>query len=753
MAIGIGSDNVESGLVLAIDFANPKSYPGSGTTVYDLSGNGYNGTLTNGPTFSTEYGGACVLDGSNDYIQFANTLLSGTGEFTVSMWFRWTANAYALFANYPAGNLEMLFSSAYIGLFLGNGNLYSDATSNFTRNPLNMVIKRSGTTTYLVINNVQVMTATQSADIGSTTNFRIGANTSGGEVLGGYIYSCAVYNRALSTAEIAQNYNAEVRRFLPTIPVIDSSLILNLDAGNRLSFLNYGGSKSYWCGGSYNNTNVTDKLTYSNDTTAAQTSANLTAARGYPVGNSDGATKGYISGDISPTAATDKLTFSSDTTAAQTTANLSAARGACGGASNYSTKAFAVGGYGAPSLTTSDRIVFSTDTTSAATSANLSTGKSQMTSNLTDINTKGYFAGGSTSGDVVTALTDKITFANDLTIAISTGNIATAKRNPAGLSAISGRGYIAGGYSTAATNNFEKITFANDTTSAVSTATLSQSRWGPNGASEASSKGFICGGYVSGGVATADKITFVTETCAAQSSANLSVGRYLPAAIEEIYNTSSTSILDSSGNNNTGTLTNGVSFGLSNQGSLSFDGSNDYVSIGSQSLVGSGTKTFTVEMWFYNTKTWSAGQYTMFARVKQDTEFFTSLYNSGGTLYANNIFRSYTQYGTPLTTTISDYVNKWIHMVVVYNGGNKDTAAAYNTYINGSAIAQGTVNFGAAGGTGSNCNIIGADGTSGCNASSVFHQGNIGIYRIYTRVLAATEILQNFNADRQRFGV
>ena len=113
MAIGIGSDNVESGLVLAIDFANPKSYPGSGTTVYDLSGNGYNGTLTNGPTFSTEYGGALVFDGSNDYIQFANTILSGTGDFTISIWFRWTAGTVGtLFGNYNAGNFDHLRNAA-----------------------------------------------------------------------------------------------------------------------------------------------------------------------------------------------------------------------------------------------------------------------------------------------------------------------------------------------------------------------------------------------------------------------------------------------------------------------------------------------------------------------------------------------------------------------------------------------------------------------------------------------------------------
>ena len=732
MAIGIGSDSVESGLVLAIDFANPKSYPGSGTTVFDLSGNNYNGTLTNGPTFSTEYGGACVLDGTNDSINFNAQILSGTGDFTVSMWFRRTAGSGTVFGNYPAGNLQVFFGPLYLGMWLNSSNLYSDATSNFTPNPVNMVVQRSGTTTYLYVNNTLRMTASSSANIGTTSDFRIGTNTSGSEVFGGYYYSCTVYNRFLSTAEIAQNYNSEIRRFLPTQPVIDNSLVLNLDAGNRLSFLNYGGSKSYWCGGSYSNTNVTDKLTYSNDTTAAQTSANLTLARGYPVGNSDGATKGYVSGDISPTAATDKLTFSSDTTAAQTTANLSSARGACGGASNYSTKAFAVGGYGSPSLITADRIIFSTDTTSAATTANLSTGKSQTTSNLTDMGTKGYFAGGGTSGDIVTALTDKITFSIDMTMAMSTANISTAKRNPAGLSAVSGRGYLGGGYSNAATNNFEKITFVNDTTSSVSTATLSQSRWGPTGGSEASSKGFICGGYVSGGVATADKILFSSETCSAQTSANLSVGRYVPACLEEIYNTSSTSILDSSGNNNTGTLTNGVSFGLANQGSLSFDGSNDYVNCTNNSILQ--IYRGTICAWVYAT---SGNTSYRGIIVKQ---------NAWALFVYDNYLRTYSWGGAGNQGGVNTIGNStWNYVAMTFTETNVGATNNALVYLNGSYVFTATIQHSSHG----VALVLGA-GTDGASQCLI---GNIGKASVYNRVLSATEILQNFNADRQRFGV
>ena len=52
---------VRDGLVLYLDAANPKSYPGSGTTWYDLSGNSKNGALTNGPTYNLLNNGVLFL--------------------------------------------------------------------------------------------------------------------------------------------------------------------------------------------------------------------------------------------------------------------------------------------------------------------------------------------------------------------------------------------------------------------------------------------------------------------------------------------------------------------------------------------------------------------------------------------------------------------------------------------------------------------------------------------------------------------
>lgn len=78
MAGKAGPDLVQNGLVLALDAADKNSYKGSGTTWTDLSGNGYNSTLTNGPTFSNTNCGVIVFDGTNDYGDCGNVLANLT---------------------------------------------------------------------------------------------------------------------------------------------------------------------------------------------------------------------------------------------------------------------------------------------------------------------------------------------------------------------------------------------------------------------------------------------------------------------------------------------------------------------------------------------------------------------------------------------------------------------------------------------------------------------------------------------------
>jgi hypothetical protein len=90
MAASLGPSINEEGLVLALDAADRNSYIGSGTSWKDLSGNSYNGTLTNGPTFSAANGGVIVFDGVDDYVAGGN-LGSFYSQGTISYWMYSTA--------------------------------------------------------------------------------------------------------------------------------------------------------------------------------------------------------------------------------------------------------------------------------------------------------------------------------------------------------------------------------------------------------------------------------------------------------------------------------------------------------------------------------------------------------------------------------------------------------------------------------------------------------------------------------------
>jgi len=215
MALSHNPSITTTGLLLYQDAANSGSYPGSGTAWYDLSGNGNNATLVNGPTFETSNGGSIFFNGSN-YATMPNGLLTGTGNFTVSQWIKADASEVggATFGNYPAGNLEIFYGNLYMGMWLANNTTYVSAPVPFTTNWVNITAMRSGTATYFYTNGVLQKIGSSSADIGTASAaFRLGTNTISTEQFTGNISATQVYSRALSDAEIIQNFNALIGRF------------------------------------------------------------------------------------------------------------------------------------------------------------------------------------------------------------------------------------------------------------------------------------------------------------------------------------------------------------------------------------------------------------------------------------------------------------------------------------------------------------------------------------------------------------
>ena len=207
---------VKRGLIFHIDAGINDSYTGVGSTIYDISGNEYIGTLTNAPTFSTTNGGSIVFDGSNDYIELnTNSIITGTQSFTIESFYTITGSGGgALFGNYGPGNTSntIWFSGQY-GIYI-NAACYA-ASHPITSGTHHMVATRdSNGVVKLYLDGALSNTVTLNASIATPINYRIGTDAgSTQEPFAGNLYNMRVYNRDLSINEILQNYNIQKLKF------------------------------------------------------------------------------------------------------------------------------------------------------------------------------------------------------------------------------------------------------------------------------------------------------------------------------------------------------------------------------------------------------------------------------------------------------------------------------------------------------------------------------------------------------------
>jgi len=223
MAFAYSPKIVTDGLVFAVDAANKKSYPGSGTTWTDLvGGSGY--SLTNGPTFNSGNGGSIDFDGTNDY--FDTGLTGGIynpSSFTMDIWLRInsTKSNYGL-----AGRLDNTFTQG-VTLYGANSTIY------FTVNTYNQNLTSTSISTGVILNlhcsyDESTLKLYKNGSLVSSTSYSVAvnynssygwnvANNSTGVSLGlapdMNCYSFKVYGKALSPTEITQNYNALKSRF------------------------------------------------------------------------------------------------------------------------------------------------------------------------------------------------------------------------------------------------------------------------------------------------------------------------------------------------------------------------------------------------------------------------------------------------------------------------------------------------------------------------------------------------------------
>jgi len=224
---------ITTNLVLHLDASNSSSYSGSGTTWSDLSGDGNDLTLTNGPTFTSDNGGAIVFDGTNDYAASPlnqSFFQFGTGDYTLGIWVKFdSVSNFEGFLSCGPGNTSGAWQFGHSGTKfryrLGTGGTNIDCTATQTRNldqwyyivVVNdrsenecklyvdgSIDKTSGTNSTWGSSNVGVFTATDVKNC-----FNVGRNRNQNLFLDGAVAQVHVYKgKALTASEVLTNYNA-----------------------------------------------------------------------------------------------------------------------------------------------------------------------------------------------------------------------------------------------------------------------------------------------------------------------------------------------------------------------------------------------------------------------------------------------------------------------------------------------------------------------------------------------------------------
>jgi hypothetical protein len=221
---------IKDGLVLWLDAMNNNSYPESGTTWTDLSGNNNTGTLTNGPTFNTANGGTILFDGSNDYVTLPSLTLGN--EITVMCFVRpqTTSIIQTILGNSAAGTntngIRLFFNPSgaqrTIVTEVGNGST-GDTTSTGVKivfdtwQHITYVLNKNTTKLKIYYNGILEAEKTSTVNNYNTTGvLRIGTLIDGFPgfyILKGDISSYNIYTRELSPNEVLQNFNANRGRF------------------------------------------------------------------------------------------------------------------------------------------------------------------------------------------------------------------------------------------------------------------------------------------------------------------------------------------------------------------------------------------------------------------------------------------------------------------------------------------------------------------------------------------------------------
>jgi hypothetical protein len=230
---------VTNGLVLCLDAANSKSYPGTGTTWYDLISPTYNSTIFNGTSYTSNNKGVFVFDGVNDYIRtnvFGKDIVTAQSNFTMSCWVKFTSipvveSSGTIFGAFNYDGYGIRWDSTLSSMTVGyqmRARLTNTIVGNSVVVPINTWIylafvysATSNLSRFYVDGELMLSAGAISGNFDTTLNtiyLSMGLNTvaSGGNppaYFPGEFSQCQMYNKELTLSEVQQNFNALRGRF------------------------------------------------------------------------------------------------------------------------------------------------------------------------------------------------------------------------------------------------------------------------------------------------------------------------------------------------------------------------------------------------------------------------------------------------------------------------------------------------------------------------------------------------------------
>jgi hypothetical protein len=212
---------VSDGLVLYLDAANTRSYSGIGVTAFSISGIGSTATLVNGPTYRTVNGGSFVLDGTNDYVQATLDTSLFSNEATMCIWLQnqlatpVTAGTSG-FLGFGQGQVNDHYpyvdGVAYLSTFRNVRIEAITLSSTINRANPHMVSVTTNSTHWRLYQNSTLQYTGSSVGSVYLSRYTIGYSIDN-FFYQGNVYAFMIYNRALTAAEITQNYNAFKQRY------------------------------------------------------------------------------------------------------------------------------------------------------------------------------------------------------------------------------------------------------------------------------------------------------------------------------------------------------------------------------------------------------------------------------------------------------------------------------------------------------------------------------------------------------------